>query len=140
MVESEGPPRLQSIRGFSGPKGSLSVLESQQDIPFQVERVYYIYNVPGGAVRGLHAHKLLQQFFVAVSGSFNVTLDSGAEKRSYLLDSPTEGLLVPPGFWREIHDFSSDAVCLVLASHLYSEHDYIRNYDEFVAWIGAQNS
>ncbi|WP_099464666.1 sugar 3,4-ketoisomerase [Parabacteroides provencensis] len=115
-------------------KGNITVVENGKTIPFDVERVYYLYDIPGGESRGGHAHKELQQLIIAVSGSFNVTLDDGNIKRTFTLNRPYQGLLVVPGIWRELNDFSSGAVCLVLASHKYEEEDYIRNYNEFIRY------
>lgn len=106
-------------------KGNISVIENSETIPFDVKRVYYLYDVPGGESRGGHAHKELQQLIVAVSGSFNITLDDGTVKRTFHLNHPYQGLLVVPGIWRELDDFSSGSVCLVLASHLFETEDYI---------------
>lgn len=114
-------------------KGNITVVENGNTIPFDVKRVYYLYDVPGGESRGGHAHKDLSQLILAVSGSFNVTLDDGNIKRTFTLNTPNTGLFVVPGIWRELTDFSSGAVCLVLASQIYDEADYIRNYDEFKA-------
>lgn len=115
-------------------KGNLSVVENQKDIPFDIKRVYYLYDVPGGESRGAHAHKELYQLMIAASGSFRVTLDDGKEKKSFYLNRPYQGLLVKPGLWRDLSDFSSGAVCLVLASEGYEEDDYIRNYRDFLAF------
>ena len=112
-------------------KGNLSVVENGVTLPFDVRRVYYLYDVPGGESRGAHAHRELSQLIVAVSGSFKVTLDDGTNKRSFVLNRPYQGLYVTPGLWRELDDFSSGSVCLVLASEVYQEADYIRDYNEF---------
>jgi len=113
-------------------KGNISVVENGDTIPFAVKRVYYLYDVPGGVSRGGHAHKELQQLIIAASGSFNVTLDDGKVKRTFTLNRPYQGLLIVPGIWRELDDFSSGSVCMVLASHLYEVSDYIRNYNVFL--------
>jgi hypothetical protein len=113
-------------------KGNISVVENNQDVPFDVKRIYYLYDVPGGESRGGHAHKELRQLIIAASGSFSVTLNDGNVKKTFMLNRPYQGLLVVPGIWRELDDFSSGSVCLVLASNLYSEEDYIRDYDEFI--------
>lgn len=115
-------------------KGNLTVVENNITIPFEVKRTYYLYDVPGGENRGGHAHKELRQLIVAASGSFTVTLDDGRVKRTFLLNRPYQGLLVVPGIWRTLDDFSSGAVCLVLASHVYDESDYIRDYDDFLKY------
>lgn len=113
-------------------KGNLTVIESLKTIPFDIQRVYYLYDVPGGESRGGHAHKELQQLIVSASGSFNVLLDDGKIKRTFTLNRPYQGLLVVPGIWRELEDFSSGSVCLVLASLVYDENDYIRDYSDFL--------
>ena len=118
-------------RHHSDRKGNLSVVENGQTLPFDVKRVYYLYDVPGGENRGSHAHKELSQLIIAASGSFTVTLDDGKCKRSFFLNRPYQGLYVKPGMWRDLEDFSSGAVCMVLASDVYLKEDYIRDYNEF---------
>ncbi len=113
-------------------RGNMSVVENGKTLPFDVKRVYYIYDVPGGVERGGHAHRSLYQLIVAVSGSFTVTLDDGNIKRTFFLNRPYRGLLVVPGMWRTIEDFSSGAVCMVLASSEYNEADYIKDYSTFL--------
>lgn len=113
-------------------KGNISVIENNVTIPFEIKRTYYLYDIPGGESRGGHAHKELSQLIIAASGSFTVTLDDGKVKRTFTLNRPYQGLLVIPGIWRTLDDFSSGAVCLVLASHLYSEEDYLRDYQDFI--------
>ena len=113
-------------------RGSLSFVEGRNGVPFDVKRVYYLYDVPGGAERGGHAHKDLQQLIVALSGSFQVVLDDGNNKKTVTLDRPYSGLYVPTMIWRELVSFSSGAVLFVLASNCYSESDYYRQYEEFV--------
>ena len=113
-------------------KGCLTVVENGITLPFDVKRVYYLYDVPGGESRGSHAHKDLFQLIVAASGSFNVTLSDGKDKRTFFLNHPYQGLLVAPGMWRDLFDFSSGAVCMVLASDIYKEEDYIRDYKDFL--------
>lgn len=115
-------------------QGNISVVENNKDVPFEVKRVYYLYDVPGGESRGAHAHKELSQLIIAASGSFSVTLDDGEVKRTFLLNRPYQGLLVVPGIWRTLDDFSSGSVCMVLASHKYEKEDYIRDYDEFIEY------
>lgn len=117
------------------PNGNLTVVENNYSIPFDVERVYYLYDVPAGEERGGHAHKELQQFVIAVSGSFDVIIDDGRERKTVTLNRPSKGLHIRPGIWRELNNFSSGAVCLVLASHHYDEDDYIRDYKAFVEYI-----
>ncbi|MDR1719623.1 MAG: FdtA/QdtA family cupin domain-containing protein [Dysgonamonadaceae bacterium] len=114
--------------------GNITALNNGVDLPFDVRRVYYLYDIPGGESRGGHAHKALQQLIVAVSGSFDVTLDDGTDQKTCSLNRPYYGLYVVPGIWRELSNFSSGAVCLVLASAEYDEKDYIRKYDDFVAY------
>lgn len=123
---------LELDKHHSDRKGNLTVVENSITLPFDVKRVYYIYDVPGGENRGAHAHKNLSQLIVAVSGSFTVTLDDGIVKRSFFLNRPYQGLLIQPGLWRDIEDFSSGAVCMVLASEKYDAEDYIRNYKDFL--------
>lgn len=118
----------------SNRKGNLTVVENGMTLPFDVKRVYYLYDVPGGENRGSHAHKELSQLIIAASGSFTVTLDDGKCKRSFFLNRPYQGLYVKPGMWRDLVDFSSGAVCMVLASDVYKKEDYIRSYEEFVEY------
>ena len=115
-------------------KGNITVVENDISVPFSIKRVYYLYDVPGGESRGGHAHKGLYQLIVAASGSFTVTLDDGKVKRTFLLNRPYQALMVVPGIWRTLDDFSSGSVCLVLASECYTEEDYIRDYDEFITY------
>lgn len=116
----------------SNRRGNLTVVENGQTLPFDVKRVYYLYDVPGGESRGSHAHRDLEQFIVAASGSFKVTLDDGNCRRTFFLNRPYQGLYVKPGMWRDLDDFSSGAVCMVLASDVYKKEDYIRDYNEFI--------
>jgi WxcM-like, C-terminal len=115
------------------PEGNLTFVEGQRHVPFEIARVYYLYDVPGGATRGGHAHKALQQLIIAMSGSFAVKLDDGAETRTVTLNRSYNGLYLEPMIWRELVDFSSGSVCMVLASAPYDEADYYRDYDEFRA-------
>ena len=119
-------------RHHSDRRGNLTVVENGKTLPFDVKRVYYLYDVPGGESRGAHAHKELSQLIIAASGSFTVTLDDGKCKRSFFLNRPYQGLYVKPGMWRTLEDFSSGAVCMVLASDVYKASDYIRTYEEFI--------
>jgi hypothetical protein len=114
--------------------GSITPIENSEQVPFDVKRIYYLYDVPGGASRAAHGHKQLEQLIVAASGSFDITLDDGVNKRKFQLNRPYWGLHVKPGLWRDIDNFSSGSICLVLASELYSEDDYFREYDEFVKY------
>jgi hypothetical protein len=125
---------IELDRHHSDRKGNITVVENGKTVPFDVKRTYYLYDVPGGESRGGHAHKALSQLIVAASGSFTVTLDDGKVKRTFILNRPYQGLYVVPGIWRTLDDFSSGAVCMVLASEGYSEEDYIRNYEEFIEY------
>jgi len=116
------------------PAGNITVYQNGAPNPFDVKRIYYLYDVPGGSERGGHAHRELHQLIVAASGSFDVIIDDGRNKKIIQLNRPYYGLLVVPGIWREIVNFSSGAICLVLASDKYSEEDYIREYSEFTVW------
>lgn len=113
------------------PAGNITIVEGTHNIPFSIRRIYYLYDIPGGESRGGHAHKELVQLIVAASGSFEVLLDDGFNKKIVRLNRPNYGLLVVPGIWRELFEFSSGAICLVLASHKYDEKDYIRNFNQF---------
>ena len=124
--------RIIDLPKIFDPRGNLTVAESRKNVPFDVWRVYWVYDVPAGESRGGHAHKQCLEFIIAVSGSFHVTLDNGRERKTFLLNHPYQGLLVDTGVWRTLDDFSSGAVCLVLASDLFDETDYIRDYDEFL--------
>jgi len=117
-------------------KGNLTVVENFKTVPFEIQRIYYLYDIPGGESRGGHAHKELMQLIVAVSGSFDVILDDGTIKRTFVLNRPYQGLFVVPGIWRELNNFSSGSVCLVLASLKYDENDYIREYKDFLLYKG----
>lgn len=123
---------IELDKHHSDRKGNLTVVENGITLPFDVKRVYYIYDVPGGESRGAHAHKALEQLIVAASGSFTVTLDDGINKKSFYLNHPYQGLYVKPGMWRDLDDFSSGAVAMVLASEIYQKEDYIRDYQEFL--------
>lgn len=124
---------LIEIRKISDPdgRGNLSVIE-KDILPYEIKRVYYLYDVPSSSTRGGHAHKQLQQFLIALSGSFDVVLDNGVQRRNITLNRPDRGLLIPNGIWRELENFSSGAVCLSLVSAEYDENDYIRDYSEYL--------
>lgn len=111
--------------------GNITIVEGGINVPFNVQRIYYLYDVPGGESRGGHAHKELYQLIVAASGAYNVLLDDGLNKKIVTLNRPNFGLLVVPGIWRELFEFSSGAICLVLASHKYDADDYLREYEQF---------
>lgn len=121
---------------IADPRGNLTFIEGGEHIPFQIERVYYLYDVPGGASRGGHAHKELQQLIIAIAGSFDVVLDDGKEKRRFHLNRSYKGLYVPPMMWRELDNFSSGSLCMVLASSKYDEDDYYRDYDRYLNALG----
>lgn len=112
--------------------GNLTVVEDHNEVPFKIKRVYYLYDIPGGEERGGHAHKALYQLIVAISGSFTVNITDGRESKSITLNRPYEALLIVPGIWRTLDNFSSGSVCAVIASEHYDESDYIRNYNEFL--------
>ncbi len=124
--------KLIDINKHNSDSGTLSVIENGINCPFDIKRVYYTYDIPTGAERGGHAHKNIQQLIIAASGSFNVDIDDGKNKETIFLNSPYKGLLITPGIWRELNNFSSGAVVLVFASELYNEEEYIRSYEEFI--------
>jgi WxcM-like, C-terminal len=119
------------------PEGNLTFVEGNRHVPFEIARVYYLYDVPGGATRGGHAHRSLRQLLVAMAGSFEVVLDDGTEQRTITLNRSYNGLLLTPMIWRELVNFSSGSVCMVLASDVYDESDYYRDYDDFLAAVRA---
>lgn len=121
-----------NIPKIEDPRGNLSVIEKEV-VPFEIKRVYYLYDVPAGAERGGHSHKEQQEFLIALSGSFDVIINDGKVEKSVTLNKPFEGLLITNGIWRELKNFSSGAVCLVVASDVFSEADYIRDFNEFLA-------
>jgi hypothetical protein len=124
--------RILNLPRISDPRGNLTFVEGGNHVPFGIERVYYLYDVPGGAERGGHAHKALQQLIIAMSGSFDVVLDDGERKKRVHLNRSYAGLYVCPMIWRELDNFSSGSVCMVLASNKYEESDYFRDYGEFM--------
>lgn len=129
--------RIIELPKITDPRGNLTFAENSKSIPFDIKRVYWTYDIPGGECRGGHAHKQCREFIIAVSGSFHVTLDNGRERQTYLLNHPYQGLFVETGIWRTLDDFSSGAVCLVLASEMFEESDYIRDYSDFLAYKGC---
>ena len=129
------PAAVITIPTHGNDLGLLGVLESKDVVPFDIKRVYFIYGVPAGTSRGSHGHKKLQQLIVPVSGSFDVVLHDGSIEKSFTLDSPNKGLLLKPGLWRNLINFSEDAVCMVLASQHYNEADYIRDFQDFLNWV-----
>lgn len=129
--------QIISIPKIEERRGNLSVIENDT-IPFDIKRVYYLYDVPTGSERGGHAHKDLRQFLVALSGSFDVVLNDGKEETIITLNKPYEGLLINSGIWRELQNFSSGSICLVVASEVYIEEDYIRDFDEFIKYVNRK--
>ena len=125
--------KIIELPKITDPRGNLTVAEQLKDVPFEIRRAYWVYDVPGGESRG--GHKRLRQLVIALSGSFHVTLDNGHERETILLNHPWQGLIIETGIWRTLDDFSSGAVCLVLASEIFEEDDYIYDYDEFISYI-----
>lgn len=125
--------KLLLLPKISDPRGNLTFIEGGTHVPFSIERVYYLYDVPGGADRGGHAHRQLHQLIIAMSGSFDIVLDDGAEKKRVHLNRSYSGLYVPPMIWRSIDNFSSGSVCMVLASRHYDEEDYFREYSNYLS-------
>lgn len=134
-----GIPEIIQLPRISDPRGNLSVIEELKDIPFKIERAYWIYDVPGGEKRGGHAYRENQEIIVALSGSFDVILDDGKQRRAYSLNRSYNGLFVPGGVWREMENFSTNSLALVLSSTQYEEDDYIRDYQEFLAFANLDN-
>lgn len=130
--------KIIDLPKITDPRGNLTVAEGLKNVPFDIKRAYWVYDVPGGESRGGHAHKKLKQLVIALSGSFTVTLDNGKERKTVLLNHPYQGLIIETNTWRTLDDFSSGAVCLVLASELYEEEDYIYDYDEFLRYVGIR--
>lgn len=124
--------RLIDLPKIQDQRGNLTFIESGRHMPFDIRRTYYLYDVPGGATRAAHGHKTLHQLMIAMSGSFDVTLDDGTEKKLFHLNRSYYGLYIPPMMWRDLDNFSSGAVCMVLASEYYDEGDYFRDYEEFL--------
>lgn len=126
------PPRIIHLQRIADAKGNLTPIEGGRDLPFEIQSAFYTYDIPGGESRGGHAHLKMQQFIIAVSGSFDVVIDDGWERRSFFLNRSYYGLYVPPMIWRDLTNFSSGSVCLVFASERYDELDYIRDHEEFL--------
>ena len=127
--------RIIELQKIEDPSGNLTVTEGLKAVPFEIRRVYWVYDVPSGQYRGGHAHKKCLEMLVAMSGSFHVTLDDGHTRETILLNHPYQGLLIETGIWRTLDDFSSGAVCMVLASEPFEEEDYIREYDDFLEYV-----
>lgn len=128
--------KIIDIPKIADPRGNLGVIEKQL-LPYKIKRVYYLYDVPSDAYRGGHAHKEQLEFLIALSGSFEVVIDNGTKKETITLNKPDKGLLLNTGIWRELQNFSSGAICLVISSGEYLEEDYIRNYNDFKSFVGA---
>lgn len=124
--------KIIQLAKYLDPRGNLSVIEELKDVPFKIERTYWIYDVPGGEKRGGHAYKMNQEFVVALSGSFDVVLDDGKEKKVFHLNRSYYGLYIPSGYWREMNNFSTNSLALILSSSCYDESDYIRDYQVFL--------
>ena len=129
--------KIIELPRITDPRGNLTVAEANKNIPFDIKRVYWLYDVPGGECRGGHAHKQIKEILIAVSGSFHGTLDNGKEKQTFLLNHPYQGLLIDTKTWRTLDDFSSGAVCVVLASDFYDENDSIYDYNDFLQYINV---
>jgi hypothetical protein len=127
--------KIIDLPKISDPNGNLTFIESSNQIPFEIKRVYYMYDIPGGSYRGAHAHKNLHQLIIAMSGSFDIEIDDGENKKRFHLNRSYYGLYVPPMMWRLLDNFSSGVVCMVLASEFYDEGDYFRDYQDFVAEV-----
>jgi hypothetical protein len=132
--------RVIELPVVNDPRGNLTFIEASRHLPFDIRRVYYLYDVPGGAARAGHGHRRLRQLIIAMSGSFDVTLDDGREKVRHHLNRSYYGLYVCPMIWREIDNFSSGSVCMVLASDFYDEADYFRRYEDFLAAVREERS
>lgn len=128
--------KIINLRKIQDPRGNLTPIESNIDVPFDIKRIFYLYDVPGGESRGAHAHYKDNQFLIAASGAFEVFVDDGENQKVYTLNRPYYGLLVPPGIWAAEQEFSSGSVCLVLTDNTYAAEDYIRDYDEFLKYKG----
>jgi len=126
--------KIIDLPKMEDPRGNLTFIEEDNQIPFIIERVYWIYDVPGGQIRGGHAFKVQQEIVIALSGSFDVVVDSGSEKRTYSLNRSYYGLYIPAGLWRQMKNFSTNSLAMVITSTKFSEIDYIRNYDEFLKY------
>jgi hypothetical protein len=125
-------PKIQNIAG------NITPITSNDNIPFKIKRIFYLYDIPGGESRGAHGHKELEQFVIAASGSFDITVDDGKNKRTVILNRPYLGLHLRPGTWNELSNFSSGAICLVLTSDFYNENDYLREYGDFLKYKGIK--
>ena len=138
MKKTPNDARIIDLPKITDQRGNLTFIEGNRHIPFLIQRVYYLYDVPAGAMRGGHAHKKLQQFIIAASGSFTVIVDDGRKRKEFFLNRPHYGLYIPQMRWRELENFSSGSICVVLASEVYEESDYYRNYKRFLADLKKQ--
>jgi len=127
--------KLINLPKFEDPRGNLTFIEEENHIPYKIKRVYWIYDVPGGQLRGGHAFKEQQELIVALSGSFDLVIDNGHDKKYFSLNRSYYGLLIPNGLWRHMENFSTNAVAMVLSSTFYDENDYLRNYTEYLKWL-----
>ena len=132
-MEKFSKPQIIEIPKIADPRGNLSVIQEKDTVPFPISRIFYLYDVPADSSRGGHAHHIDNQFMIALAGSFDVVLDNGRESHRYTLNRPYLGLLIPPGYWRTMDNFSAGSVCMVITDQPYDEYDYIRDYDEFKA-------
>lgn len=132
--------RIITLKKHHHANGNLTAVNNGVELPFELRRTFYIYDVPGGAERGGHSHYTCQEFIIAISGSFDVTVDDGNDKYTFTLNRPNQGLLVVPGIWRTLQNFSSGSVCLALASHHFDENDYVRDYHNFLKLKGKQTA
>ena len=132
--------RIITLKKHHHANGNLTAVNNGVELPFELRRTFYIYDVPGGAERGGHSHYTCQEFIIAISGSFDVTVDDGNDKYTFTLNRPNQGLLVVPGIWRTLQNFSSGSVCLALASHHFDENDYVRDYNNFLKLKGKQTA
>lgn len=141
LVDFKITPTIQDVKivnlpKFEDPRGNLSFIEEEKHIPFKIERTYWIYDVPGGQVRGGHAFKEQREFIVAISGSFDVVVDDGVNKQTFSLNRSYYGLYIPAGLWRQMRNFSTNSLAMVLSSTQFSEEDYIRKYSDFLKYKG----
>jgi dTDP-4-dehydrorhamnose 3,5-epimerase-like enzyme len=134
MQTSINDCKLIALPDYRDQRGDLSFIESEVHIPFPIQRIFYLYNVPPQATRGAHAHKMVYQFLICIHGAFTMMLSDSSQTSHFFLDKPSEGLLIPPMIWGELKNFSPDTVCLVLASHKYDPNEYLNNYDTFVQY------
>ena len=138
MINNLPKCSLIQLQKITDQSGALGIIESEIDVPFEIKRIYFLYDLRSQSERGFHAHKKLKQCLIAISGSFDVILNTGYEEKKFFLNRPDEGLLISPLIWRSLKNFSAGAVCLVLASERYSEDDYIRNFSDYKKYISTE--